>query len=56
MKCPNCQTKELIVIEMNVGTEQVVLHSCSACDLRWWETKAGTLSLAGVLDLATSAN
>ncbi len=52
MKCPNCRIKELVVIEMTVGGEQVRLHSCSGCDLRWWETSEGTTSLAGVLDLA----
>ena len=53
MKCPNCQTRELVVIEMVVSGEQVALHSCSSCDLRWWEAREGMLSLAGVLDLAT---
>jgi transcriptional regulator NrdR family protein len=53
MKCPNCQTRELVVIEMNVSGERVALRSCSSCDLRWWETREGMLSLANVLDLAT---
>jgi transcription elongation factor Elf1 len=54
MKCPNCQTRELVVIEMVVSGEPVALHSCSSCDLRWWETRDGLLSLARVLDLATT--
>lgn len=53
MKCPNCETRELVVIQMVVSGELVGLHSCSFCDLRWWETREGVLSLAGVLDLAT---
>ncbi|MGC8626972.1 MAG: hypothetical protein ACP5VR_05330 [Acidimicrobiales bacterium] len=56
MKCPNCQTKELVVIEMVVGGQRVTLRSCSACDLRWWETAEGTASLADVLDLAAVAH
>ncbi len=55
MKCPNCRTKEMVVITMMVGGEQVTLHSCSSCDLRWWETPEGATSLAGVLDLAAAA-
>jgi transcription elongation factor Elf1 len=55
MKCPNCRTKELVVIEMVVGGRRVTLHSCSSCDLRWWETTEGTTSLAEVLDLAAVA-
>jgi transcription elongation factor Elf1 len=53
MKCPNCQTREMVVIQMVVSSERVALHSCSSCDLRWWETREGLLSLSGVLDLAT---
>ena len=53
MKCPNCETREMVVIEMTVAAEPVTLHSCSFCDLRWWETRDGAVSLAGVLDLAT---
>ena len=41
------------MIEMNVERKRVALHSCSSCDLRWWESRDGLLSLAGVLDLAT---
>jgi hypothetical protein len=52
MKCPNCQTRELVVIQMVVNGEPVVLNSCSPCDLRWWQSQAGMLSLSGVLDLA----
>ena len=52
MKCPNCQTRELVVIGMAMSGTQVVLNSCSPCDLRWWETGEGNLSLAGILDLA----
>jgi transcription elongation factor Elf1 len=54
MRCPNCG-RELVVIEMNVGGERLVLHSCSPCDLRWWEGHdGGVVPLAGVLGLATA--
>lgn len=53
MKCPNCETREMVVIEMTVSGEPLALHSCSSCDLRWWENREGMLSLSGVLDLAT---
>jgi hypothetical protein len=52
MKCPNCQTRELVTIEMVVSGEEVALNSCSPCDLRWWQSDGGMLSLRGVLDLA----
>ena len=53
MKCPNCHTREMVIIEMVVSGERVALHSCSSCDLRWWESRDGMLTLSGVLDLAT---
>jgi transcription elongation factor Elf1 len=56
MKCPNCETRELVVIGMVMSGTEVALNSCSSCDLRWWETREGNLSLAGVLDLATVGN
>jgi hypothetical protein len=56
MKCPNCETRELVVIQMEVSGEALALNSCSPCDLRWWQSQTGILSLAGVLDLATVGN
>ncbi len=52
MKCPNCRTRELVVIEMVVKGQPVALNNCSPCDLRWWQSDGAMLSLAGVLDLA----
>jgi hypothetical protein len=52
MKCPNCRTRELVVIEMVVKGQPVALNNCSPCDLRWWQSDGGMLSLARVLDLA----
>jgi hypothetical protein len=56
MKCPNCQTRELVVIGMVMNGTPVSLNSCSSCDLRWWRTGEGNLPLAGVLDLAAARN
>ena len=36
-------------IEMSVAGEQIVLKSCSACDVRWWEDRGEHLPLADVL-------
>jgi len=44
----------MVVIGMVVRGGRVALHSCSPCDLRWWESDAGVVSLAGVLELATA--
>ena len=53
MRCPKCN-REQVVIKMTVRGEALTLHSCSPCDLRWWEADEGVLPLAGVLDLAAA--
>jgi hypothetical protein len=42
-----------VVIELQVDGEPISLHSCSHCDRRWWQGIDGSLSLAGVLTLAS---
>jgi hypothetical protein len=39
---------------MSVAGENVVLKSCSACDVRWWEGAGQRLELSGVLELAAN--
>jgi transcriptional regulator NrdR family protein len=55
MKCPACRTRDLVVIKLRLGGEQVVLRSCSSCDLRSWEGLDGELRLSSVLELAAGA-
>jgi hypothetical protein len=52
MKCPACRTRQLVVIELQVGGEPVSLHTCSHCDRRWWQGMDGSLTLTTVLELA----
>jgi hypothetical protein len=54
MKCPRCEKAELVVIQMQMAGEAVALHSCSRCDIRWWEKGADPIPLAKVLGLASS--
>jgi transposase-like protein len=53
VKCPTCRTRQLVVIELQVAGEPISLHRCSHCDRRWWQGIDGSLSLAGVLTLAS---
>ena len=55
MKCPACKTHDLVVITMKMRAEQVVLGSCSFCDLRSWEGLDGALPIDSVLDLAAAS-
>lgn len=52
MKCPNCRTRDLVVIEMRLRGERVVLRSCSGCDLRSWEGLEGEIALGAILSMA----
>jgi transcription elongation factor Elf1 len=51
MKCPRCPTHDLVEITMKLGSDPVVLRSCSSCDLRSWEGLDGSIPLGAVLDL-----
>ena len=51
MKCPTCRIHDLVVIEMKVGSEPVVLRSCSSCNLRDWEGLDGAMPLGAILGL-----
>jgi transcription elongation factor Elf1 len=53
MKCPRCHTKQLVVIDLDMGGERLSLHSCSSCDLRWWQGPDGRVPVEGVLQLAS---
>lgn len=54
MECPRCKTRRLVVIDLEVSGERVSLHSCSACDVRWWQDAGGPLALDGILSLVSS--
>jgi transposase-like protein len=53
MNCPRCQRAKLVRIDLELQGEPVRLHSCSACDSRWWVRSGEQISLDGVLELAT---
>lgn len=55
VKCPACRTRQLVVIEIQVGGEPVTMFSCSHCDRRWWQGMEGSLSLESVLGLASAS-
>lgn len=53
MHCPQCKIRTLVSIEVVVSHQPLVMHSCSACDVRWWEGPEGRVSLSRVLDAAS---
>lgn len=54
MACPTCRAHRLVEIGVNLSGRNVTLHSCSACDTRWWDDETGdAIELTDVIDLAT---
>jgi hypothetical protein len=49
--CPVCHTTQVVEIGLTLGGQRVVLHSCSACDARWWDDTDGRVTLGRVLEL-----
>ena len=53
MSCPVCNAGQIVQITVELGSERMVLHSCSRCDTRWWDDASGNrMSLENVLTLA----
>lgn len=54
MACPKCRARHLVEIGVNLAGKSVTLHSCSRCDIRWWDDDRGEqIRLDEVIDLAT---
>jgi hypothetical protein len=54
MACPKCHAHQLVEIGVNLAGKNVTLHSCSRCDIRWWDDDSGEqIRLNEVIDLAT---
>jgi len=53
MRCPGCRKTQLVEIGVTLSERRVVVHSCSRCDIRWWDSNGELLPLTDVLLLAT---
>jgi hypothetical protein len=40
----------MVAIEVIVSGESLVMRSCSACNVRWWEGPDGRIPLGQLLD------
>jgi hypothetical protein len=45
----------LVEIGLTLKDRKVVMHSCSRCDTRWWDSDGELLPLTSVLELFTPA-
>ncbi|MEA2717996.1 MAG: hypothetical protein QOI99_2313 [Actinomycetota bacterium] len=54
MRCPNCRSRDLVEIHMQVQAQTVTMHSCPACERRWWDREGQSVGLGSVLDLVAT--
>ena len=54
MTCPTCRSTELVEIGLHLREQLVTMHSCSACDNRWWDRSGERVTLPSVLELVAS--
>jgi formate dehydrogenase maturation protein FdhE len=52
--CPNCDSADLVKVEMAVGEQPVRFSHCRRCEYRWWADRdtGSRLPLADVLTTA----
>lgn len=53
MSCPYCRSRGLVEIHMHLQGSRVTMHSCSACERRWWDQEGTEVALGSVLDLVS---
>lgn len=54
MDCPFCKSSRLVEIGMELQGQWVTMHSCTACEGRWWDRGGETLPLPAVLELVST--
>lgn len=52
MSCPRCRDSHVVHINLTVADSRVSMHSCSACECRWWDREGAPVALGEVLELA----
>ena len=54
MNCPTCRSSAMVEIGLHVRDQVVTMHSCSACENRWWDRGGERMTLPSVLELVAS--
>jgi hypothetical protein len=53
MRCPKCRVADLTAISLTLRGRSLTMHSCSHCELRWWDQEGERVALNHVIGLAT---
>ena len=54
MTCPTCRSAAMVEIGLHVRDQVVTMHSCSACENRWWDRGGERVTLPSVLELVAA--
>jgi transposase-like protein len=54
MTCPTCRSSAMVEIGLTVRDQVVTMHSCSACENRWWDRGGERVTLPSVLELVAA--
>jgi Zn ribbon nucleic-acid-binding protein len=49
--CPACRERDLVVIDLEVGTHALTMVSCAACGAKWWRRDGDVVEVAEVVAL-----
>ncbi|HET9444339.1 MAG TPA: hypothetical protein VFO65_13495 [Acidimicrobiales bacterium] len=52
-ECPTCG-QQLVQVPVKIGEHNLVMDSCSICDIRRWERDGEVIDLTEVLDLTVA--
>lgn len=52
LRCPKCESQNVININLTMEEGPVSFYSCHACEHRWWNKDGEPLDLPDILDLA----
>lgn len=55
MTCTKCRAAQLIEIRLTLGESSFTMHSCPACETRWWDRDGEQLALDRVLSTVASS-
>ena len=55
MTCPHCRSSVLVEIGVSFAGSHFTMHSCPACETRWWDRDGKPVALDGVLTTVAAA-
>lgn len=55
MICPHCRAAVVLEIGTTIAGSRFTMHSCPACETRWWDRDGQQVALARVLSTVAAA-